>query len=68
MLLLFLTEKKFLERFTKKNCKKQIKKSLKLKKQKKKKKKRKKKDYKLYVKWKGYNKSFNNWTDKNDRV
>ena len=28
----------------------------------------KKKGYKLYVKWKGYDNSFNSWIDKNDIV
>ena len=28
----------------------------------------KRKAYKLYVKWKGYNSSFNCWIDKNDIV
>ena len=28
----------------------------------------KKKDGKLYVKWKGYDNSFNSWIDKNDLV
>ena len=52
--------KLMLELFTKKYCKKQIKKSLKLKKV------IKKKCNKLYVKWKGYNNSFNSWIDKKD--
>ena len=58
MLLVILTVKKFLERFTKNNCKKQIKKSLELKKL------IQRKDNKLYVKWKSYNCYFNNWIDK----
>ena len=28
----------------------------------------KRKGYKLYVKWKGYDNSFNSWSDKNDLV
>ena len=49
--------KKLLEDFMKKNCKRLIKKNLKF------------KNYlgkgdKLYVKWKGYDNSFNNWIDK----
>ena len=58
ILSVILKEKKLLERFTKKNFKKQIKKSLELKKV------IKRKGDKLYVKWKGYNKSFNSWIDK----
>ena len=50
--------KLMLELFTKTYCKKQIKKSLELKKV------IKKKCNKLYVKWKGYNSSFNSWIDK----
>ena len=60
MLLVILKAKKLLERFITKNCKKQIKKSLKLKKV------IKRKGYKLYVKWEGYNNSFNSWIDKKD--
>ena len=47
--------KKLLERFTKKNYKKQIKKNLGLRKV------IKRKSDKLYVKWKGYDNSFNIW-------
>ena len=42
----------------KKNCKKQIKKNLESKKV------IKRKGDKIYVKWKGYNNSFNSWIDK----
>ena len=58
MLLVILKVNKLLESFTKKNYKKEIKKSLELKK------KNKKKGNKLYLKWKGYNNSFNSWIDK----
>ena len=58
MLLVILTVMKLLERFTKKNCKKQIKRSLGLKNV------IKRKGDKLYLKWKGYNNSFNSWIDK----
>ena len=46
----------------KKNCKRLIKKNSQLKKV------LKKKGEKLYVKWKGYDKSFNSWIDKKDLV
>ena len=46
----------------KKNCKRQVSKNLVLKK------KNNKKGNKLYVKWKGYNNSFNSWIDKKDLV
>ena len=52
-----LKVKKLLERFTKMNWKEHIKKSLEMKKIK-------RKGDKLYVKWKGYDNSFNNWIDK----
>ena len=48
-----------LERFTKKNCKRQIKQSLEL---------IKKRSNELYVKYKGYNNSFNSWIDERDIV
>ena len=54
MLLTILTEKKLLERFTKKNCKTQIRV----------KKVMKRKDDKLYAKWKDYDSYFNSWIDK----
>ena len=60
MLLVILKVKKLLERFTKKNCKKQrefrVEKVIK------------KTGDKLYVKWKGYDSSFNSWIDKKDIV
>ena len=61
MLLVILTEKKSLERFTKKYSKKnqkefRVKKLIK------------RKGDKLYVKWKGYDSSFNRWIDKKDIV
>ena len=62
MLLKISTEKKLLERFTKKNFKKQIKKSLELKI------KKKRKGNKLHVKWKGFDNSINCWIDKKDIV
>ena len=62
MLLVILTVMKLLERFTKKNCKKQIKRSLELKNV------IKRKGDKLYLKWKGYNNSFNSWIDKKGNV
>ena len=51
--------RKLLEHFMKKNYKKQINKDLGQKKSL-------KKGSKLYVKWKGYDNSFNGWIDKND--
>ena len=56
VLLVILTEKKLLERFTKTNCKSnqeefRIEKVIK------------RKGDRLYVKWKGYNNSFNSWID-----
>ena len=56
-MLLVITEKKLLERFTKKNYKKQIKRKV-----------IKRKGDNLYVKCKGYVNSFNNWIDKKDIV
>ena len=57
MLLVILTEKKLLERFTKKSYKNSqkeftVEKAIK------------RKGDKLYVKWKGYDSSFNSWIDK----
>ena len=52
MLLVILMVKKLLKNFIKKNCKKLIK----------------KKDDKLYVKWKGYDSSFNSWIVEKDIV
>ena len=62
MLLVILKAKKLVKRFTKKNWKKQIKKSLEFEKV------ITRKGDKLYVKWKDYDSSFNNWIDKKDRV
>ena len=61
MLLMILMVKKLLERFMKKNCKRQTKKNLEQKNYL-------KKGSKLYVKWKGYDNSFNSWIDKKDLV
>ena len=52
--------KKLLEHFMKNNFKKQTNKLLRYKKL------LKEKENKLYVKWKGYDNSFNGWIDKND--
>ena len=52
--------KKLLEHFIKKNCRRLIKKNIE--------KVLKKKGDKLYVKWKGYDNSFNSWIDKKDLV
>ena len=62
MLLVILRAKKLLEHFTKKNYKKHSKKHLGQKKV------VKRKGNKLYVKWKGYDNSFNSWIDKKDLV
>ena len=51
--------KKLLEVFTKKNCKNLVKKNLEV---------LKRKGDKLYVKWKGYANSFNNWINEKDLV
>ena len=52
--------KKLLERFTKKNCKNQkdfrVENVIK------------RKGDKIYVKWEGYNSSFNSWIDKKDSI
>ena len=53
---------KKLEAFMKRNCKTQIKTNTEHKK------KTKRKINKLYVKWKGYDNSFNNWINKKDIV
>ena len=58
---MILMVKKLLERFMKKNCKRQTKKNLEQKNYL-------KKGSKLYVKWKGYDNSFNSWIDKKDLV
>ena len=60
MLLAILTEKKLLERFTKKNCKKKNQKEFSVEKV------IKRKGDKIYVNWKGYDSSFNSWIDKKD--
>ena len=57
---MILKAKKFLERFTKKNCKKQIKKEFRVDKV------IKRKGDTLYVKWKGYDSSFDSWIDQKD--
>ena len=51
--------KKLLEYFMKKNCKRLIKKKFRMEKV------IKRKGDTLYVKWKGYDNSFNSWIDKN---
>ena len=57
MLLMILMEKKLLERFTKKNQKGfRIEKVIE------------RKVDKLYVKWKEYNNSFNNWIDEKEII
>ena len=56
MLSVILKAKKLLERFTKKNCKKQMK-EFRVQKV------MQRKGDKLYVKWKGYDSSFNSWID-----
>ena len=62
MLLPILTVKKLLERFPKNNCKKTNQKEFKIEKL------IKRKGDELYVKWKGYDNSFNSWIDKKDIV
>ena len=61
MSLVILKEKKLLEDFTKTNYKKQNKKEYRIEKV------IKRKSNKLYVKWKGYNNSFNSWIDKKNK-
>ena len=61
MLLLTSTDKKLSKHFTKKRCKKQIKK-FRIEKV------LKGNGDKIYVKWKGYNNSFNSWIVKKDIV
>ena len=53
---------KLLEHFMKKNCKKNDQQEFRIEKV------IKKKGDKLYVKWKGYDNSFNSWIDKKDLV
>ena len=60
MLLMILMVKKLLECFMKKNCKKTNQKEFRTDKV------IKRKADKLYVKWKGYENSFNSWIDKTD--
>ena len=62
MLLPILTVKKLLERFPKNNCKKTNQKEFKIEKL------IKRKCDELYLKWKGYDNSFNSWIDKKDTV
>ena len=62
MLLVILKAKKLLECFTKNNCKKTNQEVFTFKKV------IKKTFDKLYVKWKGYDSSFNSWIDKKDIV
>ena len=63
-LLVILKAKKLFESFTKKkkNCKKPNQKEFRVEKA------IKRKSDKLYFKWKGYDNSFNSWTDKKDKV
>ena len=65
ILLVILQAKKLLEPLTKKNCKKQIKK-FRVEKESRVEKVIKNKGEELYIKWKGYNNSFNSWIDKKD--
>ena len=58
MLLVTLKAKKLLERFTKQNCQKTNQKEFRVEKV------IKRKGDKPYVKWKGYDSSFNSWIDK----
>ena len=62
MLLMILIEKKLLEAFIKKDCKKTNQKEFIVEKL------IKKIGDKLYVKWNGYDSSFNSWIDKKDIV
>ena len=62
MLLMISMVKKLLKHFMKKNCKKLINNNLELKKV------IKRKGDKLYVKWKGYDSSFNSWIDNKDVI
>ena len=60
MLLVILTVKKLLEGFTKRNWRKTNGKEFRVEKV------IKRNSDKLYIKWKGYNNSFNSWIDKKD--
>ena len=65
MLLVILTEKKWFERFTKKNCQKKknrFEKKFRVKKV------IKRKGDILYVKWQRYDSSFNSWIDKKEKT
>ena len=62
MLLIILTEKKLMERFTKTNCKKTDQEEFRIEKV------IKRKGDKMYVKWKGNNNSFNSWIDRKDNI
>ena len=62
MLLMISMVKKLLEHFMKRNCKKQVNRNIRLKKS------IKQKETKVYVKWKGYDNSFNKWIDKKDLI
>ena len=62
MLLVILKWKKLLQSFTEKNCKKKNQKEFRVEKV------IKRKGNQPYVKWKGYDSSFNNWIDKKDIV
>ena len=62
MLLAILKEKKLLESFTKKSCKKQTKKEFRVEKV------IRRKGDQFFVKWKGYDNSFNSWIDKKEIV
>ena len=57
---MILMVKKLLEHFMKKNCEKIDQQEFRIEKV------IKKKGDKLYVKWKGYDNSFNSWSDKNE--
>ena len=62
MLLVILKAKKLLQRFTKKNCKNQNQKQFRVENV------IQRKGDKLYLKWKGYDSSFNSWIGKKDIV
>ena len=61
MLLVILSLKKFLKCFTERNCKKTNQKEFRVEKV------IMRKAHKLYVKWKGYDNSFNSWIDNNNK-
>ena len=62
LLIVILNMKKLLDCFTKRKCKKINQKEFRVEKV------TKRKDYKLYVKWKGCNSSFNSWIDRKDII